>query len=82
MIDYQKTFTALEAEAICEMIAKLAAECYSVEIWHGLARTHETGLSYIPYIVSIKDTDDSIVSRGEGYYLIDALSDAYRRRNE
>jgi len=80
-IDYQKTFTETEAGAICEMIATLASENYGIMINLGATATGPDG-QYIPYVVNVKGTDDSPVAKGQGYFLIDALSEAYQSTPE
>lgn len=82
MSNYQKTFTEIEAGAICEMIATLAADDYFVGVYLGATETGPEGEPFNPYVVNVKDTDDSPVAKGQGYFLIDALAEAYQSAPE
>ena len=74
----QTKFTKIEAVAICEMMATLAAEGFKLAIYHNKATDNPEGNGqHYPFIVQVIGGNNEVIASGCNYFLIDALQDAY-----
>lgn len=80
MSNQQTTFKPDEAVAICEMIARLASENYTVAISYGEEQDDHANEGHVfrPFVADVVDAEKEIlISWGNDYSLIEALDRAW-----
>lgn len=80
-IDQQMEFSKTESGAICEMIAKLIIDSYTIAI-EPVDKRDAEGKQCRFYHVKITNEHGSLIAYDEDYQLIDALTGAYQMTPE